>query len=85
MLLLAMMWVLAGRPGFGQASAALDALLEQAQTAQSSAQYAAAASAYAKATRLAPRIAELWANRGLMEHLANQPKHAIASFHRHSC
>ena len=62
------------------ASASLDEVLAQAQTAQAAGQYAQSASAYARATTLDPSIPELWANRGLMEHLAGQPEMAIASF-----
>ena len=60
--------------------ASLDEVLAQAQTAQAAGQFAQAASAYARATALDPSIPELWANRGLMEHLAGQPETAIASF-----
>ena len=63
-----------------QASSAPDKLDETVAQAQAAGQYAAAASAYAKATSLDPSIPELWANRGLMEHLAGQPRSAIASF-----
>lgn len=62
------------------AAQSLDDALGQAQTAQAAGNYAAAAAAYAQATSLDPSIPELWANRGLMEHLAGQPALAIASF-----
>lgn len=83
---LALLLVLSLLPGGGwavaQASAALDDALDRAQAAQGSAHFAEAATAYASATRLSPRTPELWANRGLMEHLSSQPEKAIASFHQ---
>lgn len=65
-----------------QINLALDDALDHAEAAQNSGRYPEAAAAYQKATRLAPHMAELWANKGLMEHLSNQPKAAIASFHQ---
>lgn len=74
-------------PGGGKAAAqtnpGLDEALTEAQAAQNSGRYPEAAAAYEKASRLVPRIAELWANRGLMEHLSNRPEAAITSF-RHA-
>ncbi len=58
----------------------LDSILGRAQAEQSSGAYAQAADDYAQATALDPDDAELWANRGLMEHLAGQFPQAIASF-----
>lgn len=59
---------------------ALENLIVKAQTAQNNSHFAEAAAAYAKATDLEPGIAELWANRGLMEHLAGKTELALASF-----
>ena len=58
----------------------LDSILGRAQAEQSSGSYAQAAADYAQATALDPDDAELWANRGLMEHLAGEFPQAIASF-----
>lgn len=58
----------------------IDDALDQAQVAQAAGHFQEAAAAYAEATRLDPSIPELWANRGLMEHLAGQPALAITSF-----
>lgn len=66
----------------GSLADSLGNALDRAAAAQGSAHYAAAATAYAAATKLSPRLAELWANRGLMEHLSNQPVAAVASFHQ---
>lgn len=66
-----------------RAGDALDDVLQQAQGAQAAAHYAEAAAAYSRATKLEPRLPELWANRGLMEHLAGQRQAAIDSF-RHA-
>ncbi len=63
-------------------SPALEEVLGAAQTAQNASQFAEAAALYAKATKLEPDLAELWANRGLMEHLAGQPQTALVSFQR---
>ncbi len=63
-------------------SPALEQILDAAQTAQNASQFTEAAALYAKATKLEPNLAELWANRGLMEHLAGQPQTALASFQR---
>ncbi len=84
---LALLLALSLVPGQGRAvaqpaSPALDDALDRAQAAQNNAHYADAATAYATATKLSPRIPELWANRGLMEHLSKQPEAAIASFHQ---
>ncbi len=82
-LLPALCFFLAGAAATAQQRAApvsLDQLLEKAKLAQSSSRFADAAGLYARATRLEPGIAELWANRGLMEHLAAQPEAALASF-----
>lgn len=58
----------------------LDDVLSRAQAEQSSGQYATAAADYAHATSLDGTVAELWANRGLMEYLAGQKPQAIVSF-----
>ncbi len=81
-LLLTLIAVSGGRRTVAQAGTPLDNALNRAQAAQRSAHFAEAATAYASATKLSPRIAELWANRGLMEHLSSQPEMAIASFHQ---
>ncbi len=62
------------------ASPALDDVVSRAQEAQTAGRYAEAAKVYAQATAINPAIPELWANRGLMEHLAGQPATAISSF-----
>lgn len=48
----------------------LEEALNRAAEAQSASRYAEAAAAYADALALNPYTAELWANRGLMEHFA---------------
>ena len=62
--------------------AALSSLLERAQTAQGSGDYAGAARFYTRATALAPRTPELWSNRGVMELLAGRKDASIASSKR---
>lgn len=62
---------LAACPFDGQAQD-LDKLLESARAAQSAGNYADAARFYSRATVLAPASAELWANRGIVEYLADQ-------------
>ncbi len=48
----------------------LELALGRATGAQAAGRYAEAAAAYAQATALRPNMAEIWANRGLMEHFA---------------
>ncbi len=60
----------------------LDTVLDRAQTEQAAGQYAQAAADYAQATRLEPRVPELWANRGLVEYLAGQTAASITSLQR---
>jgi cytochrome c-type biogenesis protein CcmH/NrfG len=62
---------LAACPFHGQAQD-LDQLLESARAEQSTGNYAGAARFYSRATALAPASAELWANRGIVEYLADQ-------------
>ncbi len=62
---------LAACPFHGQAQD-LDQLLESARGAQSTGNYADAEKFYSRATTLAPASAELWANRGIVEYLADQ-------------
>jgi tetratricopeptide (TPR) repeat protein len=62
--------VLAACPTNGQAQD-LDKLLTSARAAESTGDYAGAAKYYSRATVLAPTSAELWANRGIDEYLAD--------------
>jgi len=62
---------LAACPFHGQAQD-LDKLLESARAAQFKGDYAGAVRFYSRATALAPASAELWANRGIVEYLADQ-------------
>lgn len=62
---------LASGPSYCQTQG-LDQLVEGARVAQSSGDYAGAAGFYRRATVLAPTVAELWANRGIMEFLSDQ-------------
>ncbi|MBT9331535.1 tetratricopeptide repeat protein [Paracidobacterium acidisoli] len=50
--------------------------MDAARTAQQAQDYSAAASAYRKAVRLEPQVAELWANLGIMEYQAGQDQPA---------
>ena len=58
----------------------LQPLLADAQAAQSSGDFHAAADAYRKATELEPSIPQLWANLGLMDHQLENSSEAIESF-----
>jgi tetratricopeptide (TPR) repeat protein len=58
----------------------LQEVLDRAQAAQAADHYKDAARLYAQATMVQPGIAELWANRGLMEHFAGNPDQALDSF-----
>jgi tetratricopeptide (TPR) repeat protein len=69
---------LAACPFHGQAQD-LDKLLESARAAQSTGNYAGAAKFYSRATTLAPASPELWANRGIVEYLADQFDASAAS------
>jgi tetratricopeptide (TPR) repeat protein len=69
---------LAACPLHGQAQE-LDKLLESARAAQSDGNYADAARFYSHATALAPASPELWANRGIVEYLADQFDASAAS------
>jgi tetratricopeptide (TPR) repeat protein len=69
---------LAACPFHGQAQD-LDKLLESARAAQSTGDYAGAAKFYSRATALAPSSPELWANRGIVEYLADQFDASAAS------
>ena len=60
----------------------LDAAIERAQAAQAAGHYGDAADAYARATSIDKSVPELWANLGLMEHLAGRRSDAIVSFRR---
>lgn len=62
------------------AAADLEEVLTHAQAAQAADRYEDAARLYAQATMVQPGIAELWANRGLMEHFAGHPEQALVSF-----
>ena len=68
----------AAYPSHGQAQD-LQALLAKARAAQSSGQYAEAASLYHCATMLSPRTAELWSNLGVMQFFAGQLDPSILS------
>jgi len=57
----------------------IDDLLQSAAAAQSSGNYAEAATLYARTTTLSPNTPELWANRGVMEYLAGQPEASVTS------
>jgi tetratricopeptide (TPR) repeat protein len=61
----------------------LDEILQNANTAQSSGNYAEAAGLYARATDFSPAKPELWANRGVMEYLSGKTEASITSF-KHS-
>jgi len=69
-------------PGFGQQqpTSEFDSLLMTAQQAQSTHDYAAAATAYKQAVRIQSNMAQLWANLGLMEHETGNFPEAIQSF-----
>lgn len=70
------------KPPAGARSSSLEEAIERAQTAQAAGHYGDAADAYAQAVSLDKTIPELWANRGLMEHLAGRKLDAIVSFQR---
>ncbi len=53
-------------------AAQLEAVLSRARNAQTAERYDEAAAAYAEATALDRHVAELWANRGLMEYFAHR-------------
>jgi tetratricopeptide (TPR) repeat protein len=63
-------------------TSSLEALLDQAQRAQTKSDYAAAANAYAKAAAIRPDLPELWSNLGLMQYEAHQFAEAEQSFRR---
>ena len=60
----------------------LQALLTDAKTAERKGAFAAALVDYKQAVSLQPDVAELWANRGLMEHQCGKIQDAIESFKR---
>lgn len=62
---------LAACPFHGQAQG-FDELLQSARSAQARGDYTGAAKLYERATALAPDSPELWANRGIVEYLADQ-------------
>lgn len=66
-----------------EAQASLDTMLERAEAAQNAGDYQTAALWYGRATSLAPGMAELWSNRGVMELLAGKREEAIISM-KHS-
>jgi tetratricopeptide (TPR) repeat protein len=66
--------------GLGQQAPSLDSLLADAQTAQASGNYAAAAADYTQALRLSPHVPELWANLGLMQQETGDFAAATLSF-----
>ena len=63
------------------AQSALDTMLDRAQAAQNANDYKSAALWYGRATSLAPGMAELWSNRGVMELLAGKAGESIVSMH----
>jgi tetratricopeptide (TPR) repeat protein len=63
-------------------AAELERALARARLEQSSGQYAAAAADYARATSVEKKVAELWADRGLMEYLAGQKPQARVSLRK---
>lgn len=77
-LLMLFLATLAACPFHGQAQD-LDKLLESARAAQFNGDYAGASKFYSRATGLAPASAELWANRGMVEYLADQFDASAAS------
>lgn len=68
--------------GFGRQAPApsLELLVGDAQRAQSSGDYAAAANDWSQAVKLQPAIPQLWANLGLMQHETGDTSGAIESF-----
>ena len=68
--------------GFGQQAtpSQLEMLLANAQTAQSSGNFAEAAAGYKRAIELEPAMPQLWANLGLVEHQRGNYSEAISSF-----
>jgi tetratricopeptide (TPR) repeat protein len=78
LLLMSFFATLAACPFHGQAQD-LDKLLESARAAQFEGDYAGAARFYSYATALAPASPELWANRGIVEYLADQFDASAAS------
>lgn len=58
----------------------LQSLVAEAAAAQSRGDFASAAAFYRKATEIDPSIAELWANRGLMDHEIGNSSDAIECF-----
>lgn len=68
--------------GFGQqaVSSSLESLVTAARIAQTTGDYAAAASEYKEAVKVSPAMPELWANLGLMQHEAGDVGGAILSF-----
>ncbi len=68
--------------GFGQQQPAssLESALADAQHAQATGDYAAAANDFKQAVRFEPAMPELWANLGLMQHETGDIPGAIASF-----
>ncbi len=58
----------------------LQALLEDAKSAQSRGAFDLALTDYKQAVALRPNLAELWANRGLMEHQCGRTQEAMVSF-----
>jgi tetratricopeptide (TPR) repeat protein len=68
--------------GFGQQTPALkiESVLAEAQQAQATGDYAAAANDYKQAVRIEPNMPQLWANLGLMQHECGDIAGAIESF-----
>ncbi len=68
--------------GFGQQTPALkiESVLAEAQQAQATGDYAAAANDYKQAVRIEPNMPQLWANLGLMQQECGDIAGAIESF-----
>jgi tetratricopeptide (TPR) repeat protein len=68
--------------GLGQQTpvAKIDSVLAEAQQAQATGDYAAAANDYQQAVRIEPNMPQLWANLGLMQHECGDITGAIDSF-----
>jgi tetratricopeptide (TPR) repeat protein len=68
--------------GFGQQTPApkIDSVLAEAQQAQATGDYAAAANDYKQAVRIEPNMPQLWANLGLMQQECGDIAGAIESF-----
>lgn len=69
-----------GIAGAEEPAQTLQSLVAEANAAQSRGDFASAAAFYRQATEIDPSIAELWANRGLMDHEIGNSSDAIECF-----